>query len=246
MRKLSYVVFTVLALLLIWQGVIFFAQLPNYILPSPARVFSTLIRHYPTLLEQAGVTLLEIIAGLFAGIFIGILTALLLFYSKTLARFLLPILLTSQAIPVFAIAPLLVLWFGFGFSSKLVMTILIVFFPVASSAFDALKNTPQEMCLLAQSCGATPLQTLLKVRFPAGLPTIAAGIRVAATIAPIGAIIGEWVGASKGLGYVMLVSNARMQTDMLFAALFLLVIMTLTLYFLTDNLLKKLIFWNGY
>ncbi len=245
MNKIIRFIIITLVLTILWQAMIWIFELPKYLLPTPLQVLQTLVNRYELLLQNSWITLLEIIVGLLLGVVGGISTAFVLFYFKRATQILLPILLISQAIPVFAIAPLLVLWFGFGFTSKLVMTLLIVYFPVASSAFDGIKNTPQEYLLLAKSCNVSPLKILLKVRLPAALPTISSGIRVAATIAPIGAIIGEWVGASSGLGYLMLVSNARMQIDVLFAALLILIVMTLTLYYFTDFILKKIVFWNG-
>ncbi len=245
MHRILHTLFLILILGLIWESTILVFDLPPYIFPSPKQVINALIQYHSVLCEHGTQTLLEILAGLFVGTILGIVTAIFLFYNKVLSRLLLLILLISQAIPIFAIAPILVLWFGFGFFSKLVMTTIIIFFPITSNVFDALKNTPQEMIFIAKSCGATPLQILTRVRLPAALPSVGSGIRIAATIAPIGAVVGEWVGASHGLGYLMLISNARMQSDMLFAALSVLIFMTLTLYFIIDKSLKKFIFWNG-
>ncbi|KAE9537791.1 ABC transporter permease [Ursidibacter arcticus] len=218
-------------------------SLPHYILPPPESVVARLFSHFSLLWQHAQITLLEILIGLLLGCSFGLFTALLLYFSRTLSHFLLPILVISQAIPVFAIAPLLVLWFGYGLASKIVMTVLIIFFPVTAACFDGLRHTPKNWLDLAKTLGVSPLRILLKVQLPAALPALASGLRIAVSIAPIGAVVGEWVGSSEGLGYLMLHANARMQVDLMFAALFMLVIMTLCLYFSADLLLRRVIPW---
>jgi len=146
-------------------------------------------------------------------------------------------------VPVFALAPLLVLWFGFGMLSKIVMAVLVIFFPVAAAFSDGLRRTDSGWIELARTMDAPPLAILRQVRLPAALPAFAAGLRVATAIAPIGAVIGEWVGASAGLGYVMLNANARIETDVMFAALFVLALVTVLLWVVVDRLLGRLLFW---
>ncbi|SUB70173.1 Putative aliphatic sulfonates transport permease protein ssuC [Pluralibacter gergoviae] len=161
-----------------------------------------------------------------------------------LQRWLMPLVLTSQAIPVFALAPLLVLWLGFGMSAKVAMAVLVIFFPVTSSFFDGLRRVSGDYLDLARTMGASRLAQLRHVRLMAALPALGSGLRMAAAVAPIGAIIGEWVGSSGGLGYVMINANARLQTDVCFAALFILVLMTVLLWLAADALLNRLIAWS--
>lgn len=236
-----------LSLLLIglWQAVVTLFALPNYLLPPPAKVFDQLGSHYALLWQHSQITLLEIFLGLVLGFGLGLLSALILSLSRPLASFLLPLLVISQAIPVFAIAPLLVLWFGYGMASKIAMTILIIYFPVTAACYDGLRHTPKPWLELAKTMQISPLAMLLKVKLPAALPALASGLRIAVSVAPIGAVVGEWVGSSQGLGYLMLHANARMQVDLMFAALFVLVLMALLLYFSTDYLLRKLLPWVG-
>ncbi|MGB3751330.1 MAG: ABC transporter permease [Arcobacteraceae bacterium] len=233
----------ILFLFILWQCIVVFFDLPHYILPKPQDVLMQLFTQYNLLWEHTQVTLLEIVLGIIIGCIFGLSSAFALLYFKKLENYLLPILVISQAIPVFAIAPLLVLWFGYGMASKIVMTVIIIYFPITTACYDGLKNTPKQWLQLAHTYKLTPLQTLLKVRFRASLPSFASGLKIAVCIAPIGAVIGEWVGSSKGLGYLMLHANARMQIDLMFASLFILVILTLSIYFLTDYLTKKLIPW---
>ncbi|MGO3399247.1 MAG: ABC transporter permease, partial [Serratia proteamaculans] len=177
------------------------------------------------------------------GVLFGALLALAMIGSPRLQRWLMPLVLTSQAIPVFALAPLLVLWFGFGMSAKVVMAVLVIFFPVTSAFFDGLRRVNNDYLDLARTLRASPWAQLRHVRLMAALPAFGSGLRMAAAVAPIGAIIGEWVGSAEGLGYVMLNANARMQTDICFAALFILVLMTVLLWVTVDALLLRLINW---
>jgi putative hydroxymethylpyrimidine transport system permease protein len=139
---------------------------------------------------------------------------------------------------------MLILWLGYGAGSKVAMAILIIFFPVTATFYDGLRNTEPDWLELARLMGATPFAILRHIRIPAAMPAFASGMRVAAAVAPIGAVVGEWVGASRGLGYYMLHSNARMQTDLMFAALVLLAIIALALYFGVDWLMSRLVFWQ--
>lgn len=235
-----------LCLLGLWQMVVSLGGLPPYLLPSPLAVWQKLGENAPLLWQHAQITLLEIALGLLLGFLFGLGSALALTRYQRLSAVLLPILVISQAIPVFAIAPLLVLWFGYGLASKIVMTILIIYFPVTAACFDGLRNTPKSWLDLAKTLQISPLAILFKVQLPAALPALASGLRIAVSVAPIGAIVGEWVGSSQGLGYLMLHANARMQTDLMFAALLILLCLALTLYFLTDRWLKRLVPWVGY
>ena len=246
MKKFLKVLLPILFLFAIWQIVIVIFDLPHYILPKPIDVFFQLINQYSLLWEHTQTTLLEIVLGIIIGCIFGLSSAFALLYFTKIEKYLLPILVISQAIPVFAIAPLLVLWFGYGMASKIVMTVIIIYFPITTACYDGLKNTPKQWLQLAYTYKLSPLQTLFKVRFKASLPSLASGLKIAVCIAPIGAVIGEWVGSSKGLGYLMLHANARMQIDLMFSALFILIVITLGIYFLTDYLTKKFIPWASY
>jgi putative hydroxymethylpyrimidine transport system permease protein len=150
----------------------------------------------------------------------------------------------SQAVPVFALAPLLVLWLGYGMASKVAMATLIIYFPVTTAFHDGLRRTDRGWLDLARTMNAGRWAVLRHVRIPAALPALASGLRVAAAVAPIGAIIGEWVGSSAGLGYLMLHANARMQIDVMFAALATLAFLAVALYFSVDELLRRALPWQ--
>ena len=157
---------------------------------------------------------------------------------------LLPVLVVSQAIPVFALAPVLVLWLGYGLWSKIAMATLIIYFPVAAAFFDGLRRAEPGWIDLARTMNARPLAVLRHIQAPAALPALASGLRVATAVAPIGAVVGEWVGSSAGLGYLMLHANARMQVDTMFAALLVLALFSVALYFSMDAMLRRLLPWQ--
>jgi putative hydroxymethylpyrimidine transport system permease protein len=227
-----------------WWAITTFTSIPPFMLPTPAAVAQALYAQAPYLAANAGVTLGEILLGLLAGTILGGLAALGIAASQTLQRWLWPILVISQAIPVFALAPLLVLWLGFGIGSKIAMAVLVIFFPVTANFLDGLRRTEAGWLDLARTMNGTPSRTLLHLRLPAALPAFCSGLRVATAVAPIGAILGEWVGASSGLGYVMINANARIQPPLMFAALAILAATTITLYVTIDTLLRRLLDWT--
>jgi putative hydroxymethylpyrimidine transport system permease protein len=231
-------------LLATWQAVVWLTAVPPFILPGPAAVLHTLVQRGDVILDHAWVTGAEVLLGLLLGTVLGTMSALLMAGVPGASRWLLPVLVASQAIPVFAIAPLLVLWLDYGMTSKVAMATLIIFFPVTAAFYDGLRRTEPDWLALARTMGAGRLATLWHLRVPAALPSLASGLRVAAAIAPIGAVVGEWVGSEAGLGYLMLHANARMQTDLMFAALFVLTVGAMVLYFTLNAILKRLIPWQ--
>jgi putative hydroxymethylpyrimidine transport system permease protein len=231
-------------LIVVWQVVVWITDLPPFILPDPARVADALMERADLIAEHAATTVVEIIAGLVLGTVVGAASALALSYFEPARRWLLPLLVVSQAIPVFALAPILVLWFGYGLASKIAMAVLIIYFPVTAAFFDGLRRTDPGWLDLARVMNGSRWRTLRHVRLPAALPALASGLRVAAAVAPIGAIIGEWVGSSAGLGYLMLQANARVQIDTMFAALIVLAAIALALYFVLDVALKRALPWQ--
>ncbi len=233
-----------LGLLIVWHLVVTFLNMPAFILPSPKSVILVAMARADTLLGHAAVTLAEILLGLLFGTLFGIASALFMAYFRPARSWLLPVLVVSQAIPVFTLAPVLVLWFGYGMAPKVAMATLIIYFPVTAAFYDGLRRTETGWVDLARTMGASKAAILRQIRIPAALPAFASGLRVAAAVAPIGAVVGEWVGASAGLGYYMLLMNGRVQTDAMFAALFVLAIMAVCIYFLIDLALRRLITWQ--
>ena len=224
--------------IVIWQLVVSLTGVPRFILPSPYLVAVSFIENFDLIAEHTLVTLSEIMFGLAIGITLGIITALQFEMSPVAKFFLKPLLVFSQAIPVFALAPVLTLWLGYGMISKVTMAVLIIYFPVTSALHDGLTRTPSGLSDLAHVMNAKPLRLLFLIKLPAAVPNLLSGIRLATVYAPIGAVIGEWVGSSQGLGYLMLLANGRVKTDLMFAALFTLGFLSMSLYGLITVLIK--------
>lgn len=233
-----------MTLLLLWQFIVIYWQLPEYILPAPQKVFVTLFEQRNLIAYQSIPTMIEILSGFTLGILFGCLAGFLVAFFRPLKHWFLPVLIISQAIPTFAISPLIVIWLGYGLSSKIFITVIMIFFPVASAFYDGLCRTNAGWLDLAKTMHANKWRTYFHINIPAALPSLASGIRIAAVAAPIGAIVGEWVGSSKGLGYLMLNANARMQIDVMFAALIVIIAIALGLYFSVDKILRALVPWQ--
>ena len=236
-------------LVVLWQVVVWLTGAPAYILPGPIATASAWAANATSILGHAAVTATEVVVGLALGIVLGVASAITVAMFRPTRRWLMPLLVTSQAVPVFAIAPLLVLWLGYGMASKIGMATLIIYFPVAASFLDGLRRAEPGWIDLAHTMTGgvrqRPLAVLIYIRVPAALPALASGIRVAAAVAPIGAIVGEWVGAGAGLGYLMLHANGRVQIDLMFAALVTLAVFAVALYFAVDYGLRRALPWQA-
>ena len=220
-------------------------SIEHYILPSPNRVLIALNQNYGILYKHSVITFSEIILGLILGVGLGFFSALLMGYYKLARDWLMPIVVISQAIPVFALAPILVLWIGYGLASKIAMATIIIYFPITAALLDGLVRTNKEQIYLAKIMGASSWSIIKNIKLPSAMPSFASGVRIGAAVAPIGAVVGEWVGSSGGLGYLMLHANAKMQIDLMFAALFILALIATLTYFSIDKLMKNLIYWNA-
>ena len=230
MKRSIWAVLSAFFALGLWQVIIVITSVPHFILPSPLRVATTLFDSRSLIAEHAVITFVEVLVGIVLGSLLGACTALWLVVSPATRRLIMPLLIFTQAVPVFALAPVLTLWFGYGIWSKIIITVLIIYFPVASTFLDGLQHTNQGYLDLARSMNARADKILLKIRFPAALPSFGSGLKLAAVYSPIGAVIGEWVGASGGLGYLMLLANGRAKTDLMFASLLVLALFTIALY----------------
>ncbi|WP_319528900.1 ABC transporter permease [uncultured Cohaesibacter sp.] len=228
-------------LLAFWELITYFEWLPPFILPGPYAVAEALVTKAPMLFEHLLVTLGEVALGFVIGSSLGLIFAVVMMLSPAIRLNLRPLLNASQAIPVFVLAPILTLWFGYGIEPKVAMTILLIFFPITSGLLDGMLSTPASTLDLARIAKASRWRELIWLRLPHALPQLSASIRIAITYAPTGAVIGEWVGASKGLGYLMLMANARSRTELMFAALVLVVAMTLLLHKSADLLLRRFV-----
>ena len=232
--------------LLIWQLIAQLGGYPAYILPTPALVWQRFLIALleGRLLYHIGVTLSEVLAGLALGVSTATALGYLLAKSQTFERFLAPYIVASQSIPIVAIAPLLVIWFGPGLLSKVMICALIVFFPVLINTIVGLRSVPEELRDLMRSLQASGWQTFQYLEVPAALPVFLGGVRIGATLAVIGAVVGEFIGADRGLGFLINVGRGQFDTALVFVAIFTLVGMAMTLYGLVVLVEVRLLSWQ--
>jgi ABC-type nitrate/sulfonate/bicarbonate transport system permease component len=237
---------SLLAGLLAWYLLAKYGGLPNFILPSPLSVWSRFLRAVMdrSLPYHTGITLLEILLGLLAGVLFATIVGYGLAKSRALEKILSPYLVASQAIPVVAIAPLLVIWLGDGILSKVVICALIVFFPVLVNTIVGIRAVPTSLYDLMNSLHATRSQILWKLEVPAALPLFLGGLRIGATLAVIGAIVGELVDAEEGLGFLLQLGDFQYDTPMVFVAVFTLIALALMLYGIVTLLEKRFLKWQ--
>lgn len=228
-------------LLAAWEGAVRAWRLPELIAPSPLAVADALVAGLSSgyLLPHLGTTVAEVLLGLAAGAAIGFAIGVAMGESPPLRALLTPYLIASQAVPKLALAPLFAIWFGFGMTSKVVITALICLFPMLESTLTAMRYADRDRLELFRSLGATRLQTLLRCKLPGGLPELFGGLRVAVVLAVVGAVVGEFIGASKGLGAVIIASQGMMDTPLMFAVLALLTALGLILYLIVERVERR-------
>ncbi len=232
--------------LLAWYLITRYSGIPNFILPSPFSVWLRFLKAMGdgSLLYHTGITLTEIVLGLLAGAISATVVGYVLAKSRSLERILSPYVVASQAIPVVAIAPLLVIWLGNGILSKVVICALIVFFPILVNTIVGVRAVPRALYDLMNSLHASRSQILWKVEVPASLPVFLGGLRVGATLSVIGAIVGELVSAEQGLGFLLQVGDFQYDTPMVFVAVFMLILLALMLYGIVVLLEKRFLKWQ--
>lgn len=215
-----------------WELLVRWQQYPAFILPGPAVVWARFLTLAAdgTLATHTAVTVLEILLGLLFGLSAAMLAGYGLAKSPLLERILSPYIVASQAVPIVALAPLLVIWFGFGGMSKVLVCALTIFFPMLVNTIVGIRSVEPDLHALMRSLGATRWQTFAKLEAPAALPVLFGGLKVAVTLAVIGAVVGEFVGANQGLGFLVNLARGILDTPMLFVALFTLVAIALLLY----------------
>jgi len=230
---------------LCWEASVHFFKIPVYMLPGPWKILEVMWQRMDLLAFHALVTLIEIGLGFLAALVLGLILAILIHSSRILERAFLPLIISSQTVPVFAIAPLLILWFGYGIGSKVVMTAIIVFFPIVINTVEGLKAADPDTLALLKILEATPWQVFFKVRVPQALPFVFSGVKIGVAVSVIGAVIGEWVGAREGLGYLMIHANAQLQVELVFASIFWLSLIGMGLYGIVVVMERVLVPWRG-
>ncbi len=220
----------VVALLALWELYVSAAHLSALILPSPSAMFQALGNNWDVIYDHTLQTLLETLIGLAISVALGVLIAVLLDMSAWVRRTLYPLLVTSQTVPMVALAPLLLIWFGYGLLPKVLLVILYCFFPIAVACASGLAGAEPELIKLMQSMRASRWQILWLIRLPGALPSFFAGLRIAVTYSVTGAIVGEYVGAEKGLGLYMVTSANSFAMANVFAAVLVTIVLTMLLF----------------
>ncbi len=231
---LGYPILVVVVIGLLWEYGTRAAGVPPFILPPPSLIAQSLAAHWGLLLNNGWATLVEILLGFGLSVVVGVPLAMALFLWPAFSRSVYPLLVSSQAVPKVAVAPLFVVWFGFGLLPKVLIAFLIAFFPIVINTAVGLESIEREKILLARSMGLSALDTFFKIRLPSALPTVFGGMKIAITLAVVGAVVGEFVGGEEGLGYVLLTANGSMDTPLLFAGVIALTVVGVALYLLVE------------
>ena len=234
----------VFVFLAIWQVGVMVYQVPAYLLPAPTVIARTFIDEFPRLLYHGWITTYEMLGGYAMAVGIALPLAIAITSSKRFDEFVMPTMLFFQVVPKVAIAPLFLVWFGVGTTPKVLVAFLISFFPIVIDAAVGLRSMSPEMNDLARSMGASRMQVFAQFRLPTSLPYLFSGLKVAATLAIAGAVVGEFVGADKGLGYLLLTTNSNMETALMFATIVALTIIGLAFFYLVEFIESLLIPWH--
>lgn len=233
-----------IGVILLWEAYVRVAKVPGYVLPAPSVIIQAMFKESRELFKHTWFTLYEVLAGFLIGTAIGIPLAIAIVYSKFIEKTIYAFLVASQAIPKVALAPLLIAWFSYGMTPKIIITTLMCFFPIVVNTVIGLSSTPPEMLYLARSLGASGFETFWKFRFPHGLPAIFGGLKVATSLAVVGAVVGEFVAGVNGLGYLQMIQAAFVRTASVFAILVYLSVMGIVLFNLVGYIEKRVIRWD--
>jgi len=238
-------VILVLLLIALWELVIRLFRIPPYLIPAPEAVVKQLVEQWPTLLQQSIPTTLATLGGFAMSIAVGIPLALVIAYSRTVESYVYPLLVFSQSVPKIAIAPLFVVWFGFGIIPKVISAFMLGFFPIVVSTVMGFKSVDPDMLDLARSMKASRLATFMRISLPQALPSIFAGLKVSITLAVVGAVVGEFVGSNSGIGYLLQIANGNFDLPLMFAALTVLSAIGVLLFVAIDVVERLLIPWHA-
>lgn len=233
----------ILGILGVWEGYVRLFDVQKWLLPAPSAIGVTIIEDIGLLSRHTWVTLEEVIIGFGFALAGGVLLAVGIALSRTVERAIYPFVIASQTIPIIAIAPLLLIWVGYGLTPKIIVVALIAFFPIAVNTIDGLKSIDPDTVNLMRTLGANRLQILVKAQLPSAMPFLFSGARIAVAVSVIGAVIGEWVGSSAGLGYLMIRSKPQFLTERVFAAIVVLSVMGIGLFLLVGLVERLAIPW---
>jgi NitT/TauT family transport system permease protein len=232
------------AVFALWEAAVLLFEIKRYIIPPPHSVFVQFARNIERILEYTLVTGAETLGGFAIAIVVGVPLSLVVAFSPALRRTLYPTAVTLEMVPKIAFAPVFVTWFGFGFEPKLLIVLLVCFFPILLNGILAFTSLGEDLGRFCRSTGATPIRTFFKVRLPAALPQLFVGIKGAAVNATVGATIAEWNGGDAGLGYYIQIANGDLRTDLAFAIIFMLAVLGLALFWAVVLAERALIPWH--
>lgn len=244
----SYSLFLIFfsTILILFEWLVRAEFIPAFIIPAPTSVIHSIFENWqPLLLEHLPATMLEFLIGFALAVAGGILLAVSMFFSKTLEKMLYPAVLISQMIPIIALSPIFVLWFGYTIWSKVAVTILISFFPIVVGTYDGLKSSDKEYSELLRSIGANSWQIFLKLNIPMALPSFFSGLKLAIIYALVGATIGEWLGASEGLGYYSRRMSGNLNAEGVFAAITILTALGILLFAIVKTIERYILKWKN-
>jgi NitT/TauT family transport system permease protein len=239
-----YPIVATVILFVAWELVARYGKISPLILPPPSEILKTTVANFPVLMNMSAVTAYEFVLGFVLAIAIGMPLGALIVYARPVEMTFYPLLVAFQTIPKAAIAPVFIVWLGTGSTSKVLIAFAISFFPIVVDTIIGLRSSQPETIYLARSIGATPFQVFRYVRFPNALPAIFGGLKVASTLAVIGAIVGEFVSSDSGLGYLLLVANGELNTQLVFACVLVLTALGLAFFFTIEALEKVCVRWH--
>lgn len=245
-QTVKTVVFPVLfffAVLVVWELAVYFFGIPEYLLPRPLNVLYEIFNRFGFFLKHSSITAIEAGVGFLIGNLLGFLVAVVFVYSKTLEKALYPYAIALKTTPILAMAPLLVLWFGTGLSSKVVAAAMVCFFPILVNTIKGLNSIDSDHLSLFRSFSAEKYQLFFKLRLPHALPYIFSALKISTSLSFVGAIVGEFVGAKAGLGFIILTSTYHLETVTMFAAILFSALVGVLFFYFVGFLERKIIFW---
>lgn len=234
----------VILILIVWQVICSLELVESFMLPSPVQVVTALVTEFPLLMEHAAVTMGEAIIGLAAGVLLGFVMAVIMDHYDFLYKAFYPLIVLTQTVPAVAIAPLLVLWFGYGMAPKIILIVITTFFPIAVGLLNGFKEADKDSINLLRAMGANRLQVFRHIKLPGAISQFFAGLRISASYAVVGAVISEWLGGFNGLGVYMTLVKKAYAFDKMFAVIFLISIVSLLLIKLVDVAERKCMPWK--
>jgi len=242
--KRLYPVATLLLAIIVWQLIVTVARVPLYILPSPLDTVKALVNDFSTIASHTGVTLYESALGFSLSIALALVLGILMDSFDVVKKSLYPILIVSQTIPTIALTPLFIVWFGFGILPKILIIVMVCFFPICISLVDGFDKVDKDYLNLFQSYKASKLQTFIHLKFPYALVNFFSGLKIAATYMIMAAIIGEWQGGTKGIGVYMVRTKNAYTLDKVFAAILVIVIVSVAFIYLINFIAKRTTHWK--